>query len=61
MFIFFTDSASDMNFCLILEEQDLPLLSVDSLKDFPIYRDLSVLHFDIRSTNINSPYPVSIP
>ena len=40
-----------------------PLLrssSINHLKNFPIYRNLSVLQIDVISTNINSPYPVSV-
>ena len=58
----FTDHASETSFCMVYNGEVAPLLrgSSDHLKNFPIYHDLSVLQIDVISTNVNSPYPVSV-
>ena len=47
---------------MVYDGEVAPLLrsSSDHLKNFPIYHDLSVLQIDVISTNVNSPYPVSV-
>ena len=59
----FTDHASVASFCMVYDGEVAPLLrssSINHLKNFPIYRDLSVLQIDVISTNVDSPYPVSV-
>ena len=47
---------------MIYDGEVAPLLRSSSsiLENFPIYRDLSVLQIDVITTNVNSPYPVSV-
>ena len=48
---------------MVYDGEVAPLLrgsSINHLKNFPIYRDLSVLQVDVISTNVDSPYPVSV-
>ena len=58
----FTDSASQSSFCMVEDGKVTSLLktSINHLKNFPIYRNLSILQIDVISTNVNSPYPVSV-
>ena len=59
----FIDSASGASFCMVYDGEVAPLhrsSSINHLKNFPIYRDLSVLQVDVISTNVDSPYPVSV-
>ena len=62
LLIFFTDSAFKSSFCMVYDGKVAPLLGITSskLKDFPIYHNLSMLQIDVNSTNIDSPYPVSV-
>ena len=57
----FTDSASKGSFCMVERGEVIPFLetSINHLKNFPIYHNLSILQIDVNSTN-NSPYPVSV-
>ena len=49
-----------MEFCLLSRGELIPLLeSADVVKQFPFYRNLSVVQFDIINNNLKSPYPVS--
>ena len=54
----FTDSV----FCMVYDGKAAPLLKTSSnhLKDYPIYHKISILQIDVISTNVNSPYPVSV-
>ena len=58
----FTGSASTTSFCMVYDGEVAPLLrsSSNHLKNYPIYRDLSVLQVDVITMNVNSPYPVSV-
>ena len=60
--MFFTDHASEYSFCMVYDGEVAPLLRSTSnhLKDYPIYRNLSMLQIDVTSMNVNSPYPVSV-
>ena len=61
--MFFTDRASMNSFCMVYDGEVAPLLrntSSGHLKNFPIYHNLSILQIDVNSTNVNSPYPVSV-
>ena len=54
--------ASMMEFCLLFRGQILPFLeSIDVVKQFPFYRNLSIIQFDIVNNYLisPSPYPVS--
>ena len=57
-----TGSASQGSFCMVYGEDIAPLLKTSSnhLEDYPIYHNLSILQIDVISTNVNSPYPVSV-
>ena len=58
----FTGHASVTSFCMVSNGEVAALLrsSNDSLKQFPIYRNLPMLQLDVINTNTNSPYPVSV-
>ena len=60
--MFFTDPASQNLFCMIDDGEVASLLrgSSNHLKDFPVYHKISMLLLDVVSTNVNSPYPVSV-
>ena len=59
--VFFTAAARFMLFCLVYWGGVVPLLqSISSLKEYPIYRDLPAIQFDIIHANPNSSYPVSV-
>ena len=60
--MFFTGPAFQSSFCMVDDGEVAPLLRTTSnhLKDYPIYYNLPILQIDVISTNINSPYPVSI-
>ena len=46
---------------MVIDGKAINLLtgSTDTLEDYPIYRNLSMIQIDVISTN-NSPYPVSV-
>ena len=57
----FTGAAVAMRFCLIFRGEVVFLLhSISTLKQYPIYRNLSMIQFDVENANPNSPYPVSV-
>ena len=58
----FTESASRSSLCMVENGKVVPLLKTSSnhLKNFPIYRNLLILQIGVNSTNVNSPYPVSV-
>ena len=60
--MFFTDPASQNSLCMVYDGEVAPLLRSTSnhLKDYPIYHNLLILQTEVNSTNVNSPYPVSV-
>ena len=59
--ISFTAAALNEDFCIVRRIGVTPLTNVGNLEDFPIYRNLSMLQFDIINPNHhNSSYPVSV-
>ena len=57
----FTAAVLRMDFCVVNRKGVIPLASIGNLEEFPIYRNLSVLQFDVVNPNHhNSPYPVSV-
>ena len=49
-----------MDFCIVRGGEIVALATTDNPEEFPIYRNLSVLQFDIIHHNNISPYPVSV-
>ena len=59
MCILFTAAALNEDFCIVNRGGVVPLARISNLEEFPIYRNLSVVQFDIVNPN-NSTYPVSV-
>ena len=50
-----------MQFCLISGGEVVPILErVSTLKEYPIYHDLSAIQLDVENANPSFPYPVSV-
>ena len=48
---------------MVYDGEVAPLLrssSINHLRNFPIYRNISMINTDVINININSPYPVSV-
>ena len=55
----FTAAVLNMDFCIVRDGEVVPIATTSNPEEFPIYRNLSVLLFDIMNHNNISPYPVS--
>ena len=57
--VLFAAAVLNMDFCIVSNGDVVPLASVSNLEEFPIYRNISELQFDIINRH-NSLYPVSV-